>query len=179
MALQILPKTHKYPELTADNIQEIEQLAQALDEINRLTYDEMEALEARVTSAEGSITTNTANIATNTTNIATNVTNIGTNVTDITNLENRIEPVNMKVFSGTTDADSETIFAHGLTASKILGGLASLSRSDGYYFGLDVGSVWGAADAYRMYWNGTNVYLNTVGSGLQNRAYRVILFYVD
>ncbi len=179
MALQILPKTHKYPELTADNIQEIEQLAQALDEINRLTYDEMEALEARVTSAEGSITTNTTNIATNTTNIATNVTDIGTNVTDITNLENRIEPVNMKVFSGTTDADSQTSFAHGITESKICGGLSSIYNGTVYVLN-DIGSgAYVAADAHRIYVNGSNVILDNVGSNLQSKAYRVILFYVD
>lgn len=172
MALQILPKVHKYPELTPDNIQEIAQLALALDEIDRLTYDEIEALEARATSVEADVVTNTANIA-------TNVTNIGTNVTDITNLENRIEPVNMKVFSGTTDADSQTTFAHGLTESKVCGGLSAIYNSAVYVLN-DIGSgAYSAADAHRIYISGSNVVLDAVGTSLQSQPYRVILFYVD
>lgn len=54
------------------------------------------ALDARLTTAEGDITTidgsvstNTTNISTNTSGIATNVTNISTNATNITNLQNK------------------------------------------------------------------------------------------
>lgn len=100
----------------------------------------------------------------------------------VTDYETRIaalEAANVKVFSGTTDADSQTSFAHGLTSTDVLGFTAVIERSDGVVIGHSVGDgMFAAADSFRYYCNATNFYLDTVGSSLQSRPYRVAIFYV-
>lgn len=84
-----------------------------------------------------------------------------------------------KLFSGTTDADSQTVIAHGLTSTKIVGAMSGIERSDGVIMLNDIGStVWGAADVHRVYADGTNIYLDNVGTALRSRPYRVVIFYV-
>lgn len=90
-----------------------------------------------------------------------------------------------KIFSGTTDADSNTTFATGLVITKILGATTIINRaSDSVALGGVVGdsnlNSNATADSYRWYIDASgNFQLDSVGANLQSAAYRVCIFYIE
>lgn len=177
MALKIA-RSRLFPDPLPDDTDTLKNLMRVLDEQWRELFNELFDLDTQQVTNIADIATNVADIATNVTNIATNVTNIGTNDTDIANLQTRLDSVNLKKFNGTTDADSQTTFAHGLTEANICGAVSSIYNGTVYVLN-DIGSGgYAAGDAYRIYVNGSNFVIDNVGASLQSQAYRVLIFYV-
>ena len=96
-----------------------------------------------------------------------------TNITGYTNLGNDAPAVKFKKISGTTDADSETSVAHGLTLSKILSvdiiivG-STISVAPNYLTS-------GDTNYYAYHLDSTNVVMTSVQAGVQSGAYTILI----
>ena len=84
-------------------------------------------------------------------------------------------PIKMKKLTGTTDADSETTIAHGLTLSKILSVNiivvgSTISVAPNYLTS-------GDTNYYTYHINATNVVITSVQAGVQSGAYTILITY--
>ncbi len=87
--------------------------------------------------------------------------------------------VTTKYLTGTTDADSETSVAHGITGiDNILSVTAAIfSSSLSKYIAADVAVGPGANNIWTTLYDGTNVILTSVGTDLQSQKYRIRIDY--
>lgn len=83
--------------------------------------------------------------------------------------------------TGTTDADSQTLVAHGIASAltKILHVSTALSTGSAFFL-FDLGAASpGANRIYTARWNATNVVIDDVGTDFQSQAYVIKIDYID
>ena len=96
-------------------------------------------------------------------------------INNYTQLGSAAPVIKMKKITGTTDADSETAVAHGLTLSKILSvdiivvG-STISVAPNYFTSADT-------NYYAYHMNATNVVMTSVQAGVQSGAYTILITY--
>ena len=82
-----------------------------------------------------------------------------------------------KYLTGTTDSDSATNVAHGLTYGNILSVFVVIESSDNIY-GVSAYKVEASATAaFAISYNATNIIIADVGSARQGEAYRIKIEY--
>lgn len=93
-------------------------------------------------------------------------------------IDGTYEAVYTKVFTGTTDADSTTVFAHGVDADKIIEAKSMIFDSiSGEYDAQSYRSSASAVESWGLAIDDPNIELNAVGADLQSKAYRVVIRY--
>ena len=131
------------------------------------------------TLGDGSVAT-TQSAADNSTKISTTA-YVNTNVGDsyrLTNVNGTSVKVYTKYFTGTTDADSETVVAHGVTAAKIL--LVSViiyDSGNSKYSVAEYRSSSNTDQTFTIRYDATNIVLTSLGSTVQGQAYRIRIDY--
>ncbi len=88
-----------------------------------------------------------------------------------------VQQVFTKYFTGTTDADSTTNVAHGVTAANILHVSAIIFHSGTNYFVYDMQMSVSLNDAFTLVYDATNIILGNVGTNNQSRAYKIKIEY--
>lgn len=85
-----------------------------------------------------------------------------------------------KYFTGTTDGDSTTTVAHGITGiDNILSVVVVVfSTNTSNYQAAEVGGAASAVNKFTPRFDGTNVIIDSVGSAMQSQKYRLKLDYV-
>lgn len=84
-----------------------------------------------------------------------------------------------KYFTGTTDADTLTQVAHGITGiDNILSVTVGVFNGTLYAVGDYRLDNTAAATQFQYYWTGTNVAIDSTGSAFQSQKYRIKIDYI-
>ena len=85
--------------------------------------------------------------------------------------------IKMKKLTGTTDADTATSIAHGLTASKILS-VSCIVTAGGSFIPPNFDAI-ANPNYYTLFFTSTNIQLSNVQTNVQNVAYKVLITYEE
>ncbi len=93
--------------------------------------------------------------------------------------DNDVPKIKMKKLTGTTDADAQTLVAHGLTRDKILAVDIHTSNGLGVNYPPSGNGLQPTNRLYRYYINSVHIILDDVGSELQGQSYWILITYEE
>ncbi|MFX0135317.1 MAG: hypothetical protein ACFFDN_16855 [Candidatus Hodarchaeota archaeon] len=90
---------------------------------------------------------------------------------EIGDVDSTLEMVYTKIFQGTTDADTQTNIAHGVTSTKIVHAWGAIANSSGNYGVYDFDFAQSASAQFVFYYNATHLVFIQVGVDRQGQSY--------